>query len=243
MRTIKLHIAYHGARYVGWQIQAEGLSVQGEMERVLERLTGHPVRLIAAGRTDAGVHARCMAAHFQTPLDLPLTAFREGVNRLLPEDIAVQDAFEMPSGFHARFDAKGKHYRYTLWCAPVRSPLEAPFSWWLRPPLDLEAMRHAARQLTGIHDFAQFRIAGCAARTTVREIFSMTLTENGERILIDVRGSGFLRGMVRLMVGALVDIGRGRATCEELDRRLHGETPQRRLCAPPQGLCLMEVYY
>jgi tRNA pseudouridine38-40 synthase len=243
MKTIKLVIEFNGARFVGWQVQAAGLSVQGEVEKALAGILGHPVRLFSSGRTDAGVHSLGMTAHFCTESGLPLSAFREGVNRLLPEEIAIRSADEASPGFHARFSARGKWYRYTLHRSAVRSPLHAPYTWRLRRELDLEAMRTAAAAFVGVHDFAPFRSSGCTARTTVREIFSCTLASEGDFLLIDVRGSGFLKNMVRMMVGTLVEIGLGREEPGLVARMLAAGGPQARVTAPPQGLCLMEVYY
>jgi len=244
LRTICLTIAYDGSEFVGWQVQPTGCSVQQLVEDALRQIVGQPVRLHSSGRTDAGVHARAMMAHFQTDRDLPLSAFREGVNRFLPMTVAVQEAREMPADFHARFSACGKWYRYSIYQGPVRHPLYGRFSWHLRQPLDLPSMQHAAAAFVGCHDFASFRSSNCEARTTVREIFSVDLFEDGPLLHIDVRGGGFLKNMVRVMVGTLVEIGQGRRSQEDVarllahpDRTLAGKT------APPQGLCLMKVWY
>ncbi|NLV25211.1 MAG: tRNA pseudouridine(38-40) synthase TruA [Deltaproteobacteria bacterium] len=243
MKTVKLVVEYNGARYVGWQVQAKGMSVQGELEKALAEIVGHPLRVIGAGRTDAGVHALGMTAHFRTAGNLPMSAFREGVNRLLPEDIAVKRAEEACPGFHARYNARGKWYRYTIIQSPAPTPLRAPFSWRLRKPLDLEAVREAAAAFVGVHDFAPFRSSGCAAKTSVREIFSLSLQSEGELLFIDVRGSGFLKNMVRMMVGTLTEIGRGKEDPGLVARMLATGKPQAPITAPPQGLCLMEVFY
>src|SRR5512139_1938512 len=168
MRTILLILEYDGSAYAGWQLQPNGRSVQAEVEGSLAELLGKPVRLHSAGRTDAGVHARAMPAHFTTTCDLPLRAFRDGLNRLLPADVAVRAVYEMPAGFHARFGAEEKWYRYTIDRRAVRSPLDRRASWQVRGALDLAAMRDAASLLVGEHDFAAFRSSACAARTTVR---------------------------------------------------------------------------
>ncbi len=175
MRTIRLVVEFDGTRFAGWQLQANGLSVQEVVEEALARLTGEKIRLASSGRTDAGVHARGMTVHFRTAGALPLAAFREGINRLLPAEVAVREAAEAPPGFHARFSARGKWYRYTIYNAAVRSPLAARTSWHLRAPLDLPAMMQGAAAFAGRHDFAAFRAAGCDARETVREIFSVDL--------------------------------------------------------------------
>lgn len=244
MKTIRLTIEYDGTDFVGWQLQANGRSVQEVLETALARVLGSPVRVHSAGRTDAGVHARGMVAHFATAADLPLPAYREGVNRLLPMDVAVREAAEAAEGFHARFDARGKWYRYVIHSAPVRSPLLDRSAWHLRSSLDLAAMGRAAQDFVGRHDFAAFRSAGCDARTTVREVFSLELAPQGELLFIDVRGEGFLRNMVRVMVGTLVEIGMGRRPDTDVAQLLRQGCRQGAgRTAPAHGLCLMEVWY
>jgi tRNA pseudouridine38-40 synthase len=207
-------------------------------------LLGEPVRLHSAGRTDAGVHARAMPAHFTTRRDLPLRAYRDGLNRLLPDDVAVSAAYVMPAGFHARFAAAGKWYRYTIDRRAVRSPLDRRTSWQVRGVLDLAAMRAAAALLVGEHDFAAFRSSGCAARTTVRRLSAVTLSEDGPTLYLDVHGSGFLKNMVRMLVGTLVEVGKGKRPAQDIARLLANEPGVR--CgptAPAHGLCLMAVSY
>ena len=244
VRTILLLIEYDGTDFAGWQLQPNGRSVQEVIEAALAELLGEPVRLHSAGRTDAGVHARAMPAHFATDSGLPLRAFRDGLNRLLPPDVAVFEAYEMPADFHARYGARQKWYRYTIDRRGVRSPLSGRRAWQLRGELDLEAMREAARRLAGEHDFAAFRTSGCAAKSTVRRIDAIDLVEEGTLLHIDVRGSGFLRNMVRMLVGTLVEIGRGKRPASDISRLLAGESGLRSgPTAPAHGLCLMAVNY
>jgi tRNA pseudouridine38-40 synthase len=244
MRTILLLLEYDGTGFSGWQLQPNGRSVQEVVEQALLALLGEPVRLHSAGRTDAGVHARAMPAHFTTGRGLPLRAFREGLNRLLPEDVVVRDAREVPAEFHARFSAREKWYRYTVDRRPVRSPLDGRTSWQLGRSLDLDAMRTAAALLVGEHDFAAFRTNGCAARTTVRRLTRVDLVEDGPFLHLDVRGSGFLRNMVRVLAGTLVEVGLGKRLATDVARLLAGEPGVRRSpTAPARGLCLMAVDY
>lgn len=244
MTAIALRLEYDGSDYVGWQRQQNGSSVQATVEAALERLLGQPVRLVSSGRTDAGVHALGMVACFQSPRELPLAAYREGVNRLLPPDIAVREAWVAPSGFHPRFDARGKWYRYQIHDAPVRSPLLRRTCWHLRQPLDVAAMAAAAGDFVGRHDFAAFRSSGCDAATTEREIFAAEVFREGERVIFDVRGGGFLRNMVRVMAGTLAEIGQGRRPSGDIRHLLAGGCREAAgVTAPPQGLCLMEVWY
>jgi len=244
MRTILLILEYDGSHFAGWQLQPNGRSVQEVVEGGLAELLREPVRVHAAGRTDAGVHARAMPAHFTTCRDLPLRAFRDGLNRLLPADVAVREAFEVAADFHARFQAQGKWYRYTVDRRSVRSPLDSRSSWQVRGALDLGAMRTAADLLVGEHDFGAFRSSGCTARTTVRRLDTVELTELGELLFIDFHGSGFLRNMVRMLVGTLVDIGRGKRSPASISQLLERQPGLRSgPTAPPQGLCLMSVRY
>jgi tRNA pseudouridine38-40 synthase len=239
-----MQIEYDGTAYVGWQVQANGLAVQGVVESALAQILHRQVRIHSSGRTDAGVHARGMAAHFQTESQLPLQAFREGVNRFLPSDVAIRDVREMPEGFHARFSARGKWYRYTIYHHAVRSPLAARTSWHLRGALDLDQVRQAAGYLIGEHDYQAFRSSSCVARTTVREIFRVEVLADREFVHIDIRGSGFLKNMVRMLVGTLVEVGQGRRPATDLQKLLQGETGV--VCgptAPAHGLCLQEVWY
>ena len=244
MRTIKLTIEYDGTNYVGWQTQPNGLAVQQVIEEALFQLLGEKVSLRSSGRTDAGVHARCMAAAFQTSAKMPLRAFVDGTNRFLPPDIAILDAIEVPSDFNPIRDAHAKHYRYTVLTTASRSPLHRFHSWHVREPLDIAAMKAAAARFVGRHDFAAFRASNCATKTSVRRIDSVDVSREGAFIIIDVIGEGFLKNMVRVMVGTLVDIGKGRFSEEyvswlllDRDRKKAGVT------APACGLCLMKVYY
>jgi tRNA pseudouridine38-40 synthase len=244
MPTILLTIAYDGTNYSGWQIQPNGLAVQQVVEDALEQLLGERVQVRSSGRTDAGVHARAMAASFTTNRDLPMKAFVEGTNRFLPDDISVQDARQVPYEFKPIGDALAKHYRYTICNSIVRSPIDRLYSWQVREPLDLKSMEKAAHFFIGKHDFAAFRASNCVAKTTVRRVDEVNIGVQENFIIIDVVGEGFLKYMVRVMVGTLVDVGRGRFAPEHvrwliknLDRKKAGVT------APACGLCLMKVFY
>jgi len=243
MHTIKLTIEYDGTAYAGWQFQPNGLAVQQVLEGALAKLLGARVSLYSSGRTDAGVHAKGMIASFSTERSLPFSAYTDGVNCLLPPDIAVVSAEEVAGDFNPRHDAKGKHYRYTLRTASRRSPLSRLSVWHLREKLDLELMRQGAALFVGEHDFAAFRTSGCAAKTTLRRIDSVVISVAGDLVYIDVIGSGFMRNMVRIMVGTLVEIGKGRKQPEDVSRCLTVPGAKAGPTAPPHGLCLMEVYY
>jgi tRNA pseudouridine38-40 synthase len=243
--VVKLTLEYDGTRYVGWQLQPNGPSIQAEVERALATLHKAPRRVTAAGRTDAGVHARGQVVSFSEERPLPLSAYVKGMNALLPEDVAVRAASLEPDGFDARRSARGKRYRYLVENGPTRAPLTRLQAWQLFGPLDVAAMRDAARHLVGRHDFAAFQAADCEARHAVREVRRLdVLGEPGGRIEVVVEATAFVKHMVRNFVGTLVEVGKGRrapgtlpAVLASLDRKQAGPT------APPQGLCLEEVFY
>jgi tRNA pseudouridine38-40 synthase len=244
MRNIKLIIEYDGTNYVGWQFQPNGLSIQQVMEEALSQLLGEPARLKSSGRTDSGVHARGMVAAFRTGKNLPLRAFSEGLNTRLPRDIAIREAVEVHQGFNPRSDAVGKHYRYTILNAPRRSPLDRYVVWHLPGELDLQSMRQAAASFVGEMDFSAFRASNCNAATTVRRIDSVSVSRTDDFIIIDVKGSGFLKNMVRIMVGTLVGVGQGAFSANSISGLiLAGDRKKAGITAPAQGLCLIEVYY
>ncbi len=244
MRTIKIIIQYDGTNYCGWQEQANGSTVQETVELALAKILGQRVRVQSSGRTDAGVHAVAMPAVFKTASMIPIKAFVDGLNSHLPHDIAIQSAEEVPIDFRAIGGARAKTYRYTIYNAPIRSPLNHRTSWHVRDTLDLEAMREAADYFIGEHDFAAFRGSNCSAVTSLRRIDAIVISQQGALVTIDVTGGGFLKYMVRIMAGTLVDVGRGRFAPEyiasllkEADRQRSGVT------APPQGLILLQVIY
>lgn len=244
MATIALRIEYDGSAYVGWQRQPNGVSLQQRLEEALSQVSGAPINLQSSGRTDAGVHARSMVAHFKVDRPLPLKAYVFGTNSLLPPDIAVCNVQQVNDNFHARFSALRKWYRYHLYLSPQRSPLRARYNWLFRRPLNIDLMHEAARAFIGEHDFSAFRAAGCSARTTRRAISAIDLLVEGKQVYIDIWGSGFLRHMVRLMVGALVQVGEGKRLPADIKRMLNAGCPDsNRLSAPAHGLCLMQVEY
>ena len=244
-RNIRLTLEYDGTRYHGWQRQKNALSIQEVIEQALARITGEAVRLIGSGRTDAGVHARGQVAHFATRSTAPLRAFLQGLNSLLPMDIAVLQAEEAPLAFHARYDARWKTYEYRILNRPVRSPLNHSYAWWLPAPLDAAAMQQAVQSLPGEHDFFAFRAAGSRPGQAVRRVREAAWHRQPEGWLkFTITANGFLRGMVRSLVGTTVEIGKGKyppeylsEVLEKRDRRLAGPT------APPQGLFLVKVEY
>jgi tRNA pseudouridine38-40 synthase len=243
--VVKLVLEYDGTRYVGWQVQPNGSSIQAEVERALATLHGAPRRVTAAGRTDAGVHARGQVVSFPEARPLPLKAYVQGMNALLPPDVAVQAASVEPDGFDARRSARGKRYRYVIENLPTRAPLGRLQAWQLFRRLDVPGMRAAAAHLLGRHDFAAFQAADCACAHAVREIRRLELLgEAGGRVEVVIEATAFVKHMVRNIVGTLVEVGEGKRApasmvplLEGRDRKAAGRT------APPQGLFLEHVFY
>lgn len=242
--NIKLTLEYDGTDFAGWQIQAQGRTVQAVLEKALARLLGHEVRVVGSGRTDSGVHALGQVVSFMTPRKLPRDAYLKGLNTLLPRDVAVVAMEEVPSDFCARRSASKKRYVYCVSNRPVRSPLRRRTHWELFKPLDVAAMREAAAHFLGEHDFESFRGSNCAAKTTRRRIFRLEVEERGDEIVFVLEATAFLKHMVRNIVGTLVEVGQGKRSPAEMpallaarDRRLAGET------APAHGLFLERVWY
>ena len=245
MAVFRLVLEYDGAAFAGWQVQPQLATVQGALEEAIARVAGCRVRVVGAGRTDAGVHAEGQVA--SACIDTPLGAerLRLALNGVLPPGVAVVDAAEAPATFHARRDARAKRYRYAIWNGAIRSPLRSARAWCLQRPLDLPAMRAAATAFVGTHDFASFQTAGSDVLTTERTLERLEISgAAGAGITLAFEGSGFLRHMVRNLTGTLVEVGSGRRSASEMpallaarDRRVAGRT------APAHGLTLEWVRY
>ncbi len=246
MPRLKLKIAYVGKEFAGWQVQPGRRTIQGEIQRALERICGRPIVLHGAGRTDAGVHALGQVAHCDIPESRGKIPWIRALNGILPEDISIVDACITSSAFHARKLAKAKIYSYTLWLEPSYIlPNRRPFCWWIKD-VDLEKMKQTATLLEGTHDFAAFQNVGTPIKNTVRTIFKIFVTPGylPQEKIFYFCGDGFLKQMVRNIMGALVWVGRGKLTEKELLQLI--ETKNRSLLpptAPSHGLCLEQVLY
>lgn len=247
-----LTLSYRGTAYAGWQRQDNALAVQQVVEEALGRLLGLPegedLRIVGASRTDAGVHARGQRAHLDLAAlgrpDFPLRGLVHGTNHHLPEDIRVLAAEAVPEGFHARKSAISKRYRYRLSRAEVLSPLDSPFAVKVSPAIDVERLNRAAAHLLGRHDFTAFTLAGAAPGDRHREMFDAAWTTEGKALHFRIEGEGFLRGMVRSLVGTMIEVGLSDRSVEDFAALLHGAgRPDAGPTAPAQGLVLEWVRY
>lgn len=246
MARYRLIVSYQGGAFHGWQLQPGLATIQGAIEQALAALLRHPVRVLGASRTDAGVHARGQAAGIVAAADLSAGLLVHGTNRLLPQAVRIMAADPAPTDFHPRYDALGKEYRYRLIRAEALSPLDSDRAVCLPPrvPFDAAALAEATALLVGEHDFAAFALAGGAHTDTRRRIDEARWELTGERLELVVIGNGFLRGMIRSLVGTLLEVARGRREPESLARLLTG-APRSAAgeTAPPHGLCLERVLY
>lgn len=246
VRRVKLTVAYDGTAYAGWQVQPNGTTIQEVMEGAFSRILQEPVRLRAAGRTDAGVHAREQVVDFADAGVRDLETIVHGGNGLLPPDIRILSASVAPETFDAMRHATEKEYRYFLYLSPVASPFLSRYAWHIEKPLDLDAVRKGLSHLVGEHDFSSFRGQGCNAISPVRTIFRAEIAKHDVPGLfsIDVTGAGFLRHMVRNIVGTVVNAGKGKHSAVHVGEILRARNRSAAgLNAPPHGLFLWRVSY
>jgi tRNA pseudouridine38-40 synthase len=245
MKRMKAIFAYDGTRYCGFQIQINGITVQEQIEKALKKLhKGTPTPITASGRTDAGVHARGQVVHFDTPLAIPPERWTMALNRLLPSDITLVSIEEVDPNFHARYSVVGKEYRYELSLGAVSNPFTRNLACHVRTKLDLVAMRQGAQHLIGTHDFTSFCSAKTEKTNLVRTIDKIEILPSGDKWILRFVGNGFLYNMIRIIIGTLLEIGRGKLHPDEMinilekkDRAAAGKT------APAHGLYLWEVFY
>ena len=244
MRRLKLVLEYDGTDYSGFQRQGRRPTVQAALEAALKRVTQKDTAVVAAGRTDAGVHATGQVVHLDTGSLLELSTLQRALNAVLPVDVVVRDIVEVGSEFHARYSATSRHYRYTITNASVRSPLASRFTAHVAGPLNVADMQAAAMCLVGEHDFASFGGKMWVGGTTRRQVHSLDVSRSEDLVLIDIAANAYLSRMVRSIAGCLIDVGLGGIRPDDvagiLDARDRGLV--RRL-APPQGLCLVKVDY
>jgi tRNA pseudouridine38-40 synthase len=245
MRTLKLTIAYDGTAYAGWQRQANAVAIQQVVEEAFAHLTGGIAPTIAgAGRTDSGVHALGQVASVHVDFDHSALSVQRALNVRLPADIRVLGVVDAPLGFHAQFRATGKLYRYRMVTTPVLSPFDRHLAWHVPWPLDLPAMQTAATHLVGTHDFASFQATGTKITHTTRTLERLTLTDLGGEIRIEAEGDGFLRNMVRIIAGTLMEVGSGHRSADDIPDILHARRRDAAgKTAPAQGLTLISVRY
>lgn len=244
MRKFKVILEYDGSAYHGWQRQSNGIAIQEVLETSLEKIVKKKTIVVGSGRTDCGVHAEGQTAHFRARSTMTAHQFLKALNSSLPPNITVKQVAEVPEEFDARYSAERKIYRYTLLNRDYPSALHHGRVWFIPIALDLAAMKRAAKYLLGKHDFSAFQGARSNIKNPVREVFRIDIWKDGDFIQFVFEGNGFLKYMIRNIVGTLVETGKGRTRVEQVqdilnsrDRKQAGPT------APPQGLCLVEVIY
>lgn len=244
-RNFKLLIEYDGSRFSGWQRQKNDRTVQAEIEKALMNMTEQKVVLNGSGRTDAGVHALGQVANFHCDTELAPEIFHRGLNSLLPEDIVIKSCDPVPDAFHARFDVKSKIYRYRILNRDLPAAICRQYAWFVRKKLDIKAIRSAIDYIVGEHDFKAFEGAGSPRSSSVRRVMRAGLTREKEDVLVfEIEANGFLRFMVRNIVGTLVDVGLKKIVPKEVEKiLLSADRDRAGITAPPQGLFLVEVRY
>ena len=244
MRNIKLTIEYDGKEFNGWQKQPNKLNIQGEIERAIEEITGEQVDLYGSGRTDAGVHSLGQVANFKTNSKLPIEKVAIAINSKLKKSIRIKKAEEVSENFHSRYNCHKKKYRYIINNSSHGSAIYRGLEYHVSQKLNVEEMKKAIKFFEGEHDFKAFKSSGTSSKSSVRTIYNAELKQNGERIIIELTGNGFLYNMVRIISGTLLEVGLGNIKAEDIpniieskDRKMAGKT------LPPHGLYLVEVMY
>ena len=244
MRNLRLDICYDGTRYRGWQrLSGDDNTIQGKIERALSRILGEPIEISGSGRTDAGVHAKGQVANFHCDSTMPASEILSQLRKYLPEDIGILSCKECSDRFHARLNAKEKTYQYRIWNSELPCVFERRFVTVLPEELDVDAMTRAAVHFLGQHDFAAFCGNPKFKKSTVRFIRSLDVARFGDEIRITVTGNGFLHNMVRIIVGTLIEVGRGTRSAEQIPELFGAKRAEAGFLVPPQGLCLLEVEY
>jgi tRNA pseudouridine38-40 synthase len=244
-KRVAIVIQYLGANYHGWQRQPNYNSVQEEIEKAIASVVGHPITLYGAGRTDSGVHAAAQVAHFEVKSPVPPDRWAKVLNGCLPDDIVIRASAQVANDWHACFGASSRRYRYTIYTGKVPNLFLQPFSWhYYHQPLDESLIQEALNPLLGVHDLSAFRRAGSKRLHSVLEVQEVTCQRREDLIHIEIQASGFLYGMVRLLVGMLVEVGaRTRSVSEFQDIWVNRRRDLVKYSAPAKGLCLLRVGY
>lgn len=244
MRNIKLMIEYDGTNYFGWQKQKLGHTLQGTIEKAINKLTGEDIELIGSSRTDSGVHAKGYVANFKTNSTIPADSFREAINTKLPADIVILKSSEVGLEFHSRYNSKGKTYTYTILNSDIPTAIGRNYAYHLRGKFNIENMEETCKYFIGTHDFKAFKSDGSSVKTTVRTISDLHIELDKNYIKFLITGDGFLYNMVRIIVGTLLQVGRGKKSPLDVKRLI--DTKERKgvgMCVPALGLVLEEVFY
>ena len=244
MKNIRLTIEYDGKDFNGWQKQPNKLNIQGEIERAIEEITGEKVDLIASGRTDAGVHALAQMANFKTNSNLPVEKYPIALNTKLKKSIRIQKAEEVEEDFHSRYHCKQKTYRYVINNSEQGSSIYRNLEYFVPNKLNVEKMQEAVKYFEGEHDFKAFKASGTSSKSSVRTIYKTKVEKQGDRIVIELTGNGFLYNMVRIIAGTLVEVGLGKIEPNEIPEIIEkGERARAGKTLPPLGLYLVKVEY
>ena len=243
-RNLRLDICYDGTRYRGWQrLKGVENTIQGKLEQTLSRILGEEIELSGSGRTDAGAHAEGQVANFHCRSSLPCHEILQQLRRYLPEDIGICSCREAAPRFHARLNCKTKTYRYRIWNSECPCVFDRRYVYAMADPLDMDAMERAARLFLGEHDFSAFCANKKMKKSTVRRIDAIQISRRGEELVLTFTGDGFLYNMVRIMVGTLIEVGRGERPAESISALFGAKREEAGHLVPAQGLCLMEVTY
>lgn len=244
MRNIKLTIEYDGKEFHGWQKQPNKLNIQGEIERAIYNITKEEVNLIGSGRTDAGVHALGQVANFKTNSEIPIEKLPLAINSQLKNSIVIKEAEEVDERFHSRYNAKHKTYRYIINNSKCGTAIYRNLEYSYPFKLDAEKMKQASKYFEGEHDFKAFKSSGTSSKNSVRTIYKAIVKQEGEKIIIELTGNGFLYNMVRIISGTLLDVGLGKIRAEEIPEIIESKDRQRAgKTLPAHGLYLVEVKY
>ena len=244
MRNIKLVIEYDGTTYGGWQKQKNNRTIQQCIEEAIKLVTNEEVELIGSSRTDAGVHARGMVANFITNSKIPADRFREAINTKLPDDIGIIKSEEVNIDFHSRYNSKGKTYCYTIINRYEKVCIERNYAYQVKDELNYDAMKEASKYFLGKHDFKAFKSNGSSVKTSVRTISDLRIECNNDIINIFISADGFLYNMVRIIVGTLIEVGKGKIKPSDIEKIIiDGDRTKSGPCVPPNGLVLEKVFY